>query len=172
MEKKQGVLTRYYAEDLYYSERGFPLITQYIEDDENVRGMLTVENYVKWYRMYIIRPDGTVEGRVNTACDHGEDKSWIDHAVIPYAFHETARNLGLVYDDITFAMVCERFVSDVLDGDWTKLAPFLPTAIEPDSCPVCGSKRFEKQHRPECPHYGHYDNFMGQKYDLIEKGTK
>lgn len=111
----------------YLSNRGKPLITQEIIyiNNEPV-DTLTMENYEKWYSMYIIRKDGYVEERFNTLTDDGDDTCWIDHAVVPYAFHETAKNLGLCYDSRTFAMVCERFVEDVLDGDWTKLSDYLP----------------------------------------------
>lgn len=42
---------------LYYSDRGIPLITlQTIED----KPILTVENYEKWYRLFLLHPDGKV----------------------------------------------------------------------------------------------------------------
>jgi hypothetical protein len=115
------------SEVKYQSERGHALVTQNLHSDMdgNPVGMLTVEDYCKWYRAYIIRPDGTVEGIHEMVCDDRDEYGWRDHAIIPYAFHETAKNLGLEYDDKTFAKVCERFVEDILD-DWTTLYNYLP----------------------------------------------
>lgn len=113
----------------YFSERNLPLVTQHLidYDDGDIRPMLTVENYEKWYQMYVIHPDGTVEPRFETLTNDGDTTAWIDHAVIPSAFHETAANLGYRYDNKTFAMVCERFVEDILDDDWSKLTKYLPS---------------------------------------------
>jgi len=115
-------------EPKYFSDRGIPLVTQHLltDNDGNPVAMLTVEDYCKWYKMFIIHPDGTVEPRVGVEIPSDpHEYGWIDHAIKPWAFHETAKNLGLVYDNRTFAMVCERFVEDIVD-DWTKLAPYLP----------------------------------------------
>lgn len=111
----------------YYSERGFPLITQSVLDsNDESNGMLTVENYDKWYRMYAITREGEVKPVGHE--DWVESRlglTWVDHAVSPECFHLTARKLGLEYDDRTFAMVCERFVTDYLE-DWSQLARHLP----------------------------------------------
>lgn len=123
-----GTISPIFEEPQYFSERGLPLITQYITDfNEQPHDMLTMENYEKWYYMHIIRKDGTVE-RISQAVipDDPHDYGWIDHAVKPYAFHKTAMGLGLKYDNRTFALVCERFVEDALDGDWSKLCRYLP----------------------------------------------
>lgn len=120
-----GSISPIYGEPTYFSERGIPLITQWFEDeDEVVKPILTMENYEKWYSMYIIYPNGIVEKvppSLEDTCD-----TWYDHAVYPEYFHGTAKRLGCTYDNRTFAMVCERFVEDVLDGDWTVLHDYLP----------------------------------------------
>lgn len=129
MENKNygGTLTRLYGEPKYFSKRGLPLITQNINPDgEGPRGMLTMENYDKWYHMYVIHADGTVEERYKTITPDDDEYCWRNHAIVPYAFHTTAVALGLEYDSRTFAMVCERFVEDFLEGDWTELSKYLP----------------------------------------------
>lgn len=42
---------------MFVSERGIALITQ-----TNETRMLTAEDYMKWYNLYIIETDGTVKG--------------------------------------------------------------------------------------------------------------
>lgn len=132
-EKKclEGIYNRIkdLPDEKYYSERGFPLITQSIFDgNEESNGMLTVENYDKWYRLYVITRDGEVKpvGHEDLV-ESRQGLTWIDHVVSPESFYLTAKKLGLEYDDRTFAMVCERFVSDYLE-DWTKLAHHLPVS--------------------------------------------
>ena len=118
----------------YFSERGIPLITQQLEEDVdgNLLPTLTVENHNKWYAMYIIHPDDTVEKRWQVEADdkNENDIGWYDHAVIPRLFHETAVNLKCTYDDRTFALVCERFVEDGF-ADWTTLYKYLPNDGKP-----------------------------------------
>lgn len=111
----------------YYSERGFPLITQSFLDSSNKsKGMLTVENYDKWYQLYRITREGEVKPiDYRDMIESRTGLTWVDHAVSPEAFHLTAQKLDLEYDDRTFAMVCERFVTDYLE-DWSKLAYHLP----------------------------------------------
>lgn len=121
----QGLISPLYGEPTYFSERGLPLITQWFEDeDDKINPVLTMENYVKWYSMYIIYPNGKVE-RVPPSLEDTCD-TWYDHAVYPSYFHLIAERFGCTYDNRTFALVCERFVEDVLDGNWTALSEYLP----------------------------------------------
>jgi hypothetical protein len=131
MEKRRGTIIVEPSNPLYFSERGFPLITQFIYDyDDNSKGMLTVENYDKWYKLYMITRDGEVKPvKHEDNVESSLGLTWVDHAVSPESFHLTAKKLGLDYDDRTFAMVCERFVTDWLE-DWSKLAYHLPKMEE------------------------------------------
>jgi hypothetical protein len=103
----------------FMSERGIPLITQ----KPNLP-MLTAEDYMKWYNIYKVNPDGSVESIPwnNEILRDG----WRDHCITPDAFHRLAKSLGLGYDHKTMATVCERFVIDHLDWDWTKLSVYMP----------------------------------------------
>jgi len=123
--KYKGLISPLYDEPIYFSERGIPLITQWFEDDvEAFNPILTLENYEKWYSMYIIYPNGKVE-QVSPSLDDTYD-TWMGHAVYPSYFHLVAKRLGCTYDNRTFALVCERFVEDVLEGNWTSLHQYLP----------------------------------------------
>ncbi|AMO35323.1 hypothetical protein [Lysinibacillus sphaericus] len=123
----RGLISPLYEEPVYFSERGIPLLSQYFEDvneNELMKPLLTMENYEKWYSMYIIYPDGKVEKFSSSTKENCD--TWYDHAVYPSYFHLIAKRLGCTYDNRTFALVCERFVEDVLDGDWTALHNYLP----------------------------------------------
>lgn len=120
-----GLISPLYGEPIFFSERGIPLITQCLEEaDEGLKPVLTMENYEKWYCMYIIYPNRKVE-KVTPSLEDTCD-TWYDHAVYPSYFHLTATRLGCIYDNRTFALVCERFVEDVLDGKWKALSEYLP----------------------------------------------
>ena len=121
-------------EDINFrSDRGLPLITQNVlefqfDDDRYKRvPILTMENHNKWYTMWVIHPDDTVTSLYEAKEeDYLNEDTWFDHCIIPKYFHNVARKLGYTYDSLTFALVCERFVADKLDDDWSRLAPYLP----------------------------------------------
>jgi hypothetical protein len=123
----------------YLSKRGIPLVTQYITGwsaDGEPKPHLTVENYEKWYGAYIIRPDNTIEeltfGDFEGAIEGPDTR---DHCINPSSFHATAKKLNVLYDDRTFALVCERWVEDYLDGDWTKPHKYLPRELNKNKEP-------------------------------------
>lgn len=122
---KPGMISPILEEPKYVSERNMPLVTQYIGDEE-LCAHLTVENYMKWYSVYLIHANGIVEEIIELE-DPNHGSYYKDHAFNPDSFHKTAVKLGARYDDRTFALVCERWVEDALDGDWRRLAKYLPT---------------------------------------------
>ncbi len=88
---------------MYVSNRDIPLITQQVSDVP----MLTAENYPKWYDLYLLLPDGTVETVSwdnETLCD-----GWRDHCIIPEYFVKLAEELGARYDEKTFEAVKEHY---------------------------------------------------------------
>jgi hypothetical protein len=112
---------------VYFSDRQIPLITQELITYDAITyfPMLTVENYEKWYKLFIINTDETVESLIDLD-EPNYGTSFVDHSFNPSAFHNTTKRLGLRYDNRTFAMICERWVEDALDDDWTKLHLYLP----------------------------------------------
>lgn len=115
----------------FTSNRNIKLITQEVND----KPMLTVENYMKWYDIFVIQINGEVVP-VNEITylkdieDHA-GRTWYDHCPTPAYFHEVSKRIGAEYDNETFSAVCVRFVEDILDDDWTKLADYMPQREEP-----------------------------------------
>ncbi|MFV1457664.1 hypothetical protein [Bacillus mycoides] len=71
--------------------------------------MLTVEDYCKWYDVFIIELDGTVTAVADIDTDID---GWIDHYMIPEYFKELAERLGAAYDDNTWKAVCGLYERD------------------------------------------------------------
>ena len=46
---------------VYLSNRGMPLVFNRKLDESHTLPTLTVENYMKWYDLYLVMPDGTVK---------------------------------------------------------------------------------------------------------------
>lgn len=113
----------------YFSKRNLPLITQY-----PVGRMLTAEDYLKWYELYVVDAETQTVQAVSFDETHLLD-GWRDHCIVPASFHALAQALGCTYDSATMAAVCQHFVTNHLDGDWTQLASYLPreTASQGDS---------------------------------------
>lgn len=71
----------------YYSERGIPLVFHGNPPDEGSM-ILTVENYLKWYHIYRIMPDGSVlacavnSETVSRKMGYG-GTTWSDHVPHP-----------------------------------------------------------------------------------------
>jgi hypothetical protein len=101
------------------SDRGIELVTQ-----RAYTSMLTVENYLKWYDLFVLHPNGKVE-TVSWENETLRD-GWRDHCIEPRAFHLLTKELGLSYDNETMAAVIKMFVVNYLDWDWTNLSEYLP----------------------------------------------
>lgn len=80
------------------SNRNIPLVTQTHE-----KRMLTVENYCKWYDLFLVETDGTVTAVSPEVIDIN---TWIDHYVVPEYFEELAVQLGAAYDEDTWKTIC------------------------------------------------------------------
>ena len=111
---------------MYKSNRDIELVTQslYLLEESEYEGILTVEKYNKWYKLFILDKEGNVTPIYNNEKDYINDL-WGDHVVYPDKFHELAKSMNLVYDDETFAMVCYMFVAYGIE-DWGKLKYYLP----------------------------------------------
>ncbi|WCS68110.1 hypothetical protein Goe26_01980 [Bacillus phage vB_BsuM-Goe26] len=72
----------------YVSEDGVPLLSQYTRDVP----VLTVQDYEKWYNLYLIMPDGEVK---TVDWEQKElREGWRDHCIIPYNMHKLALTNG------------------------------------------------------------------------------
>ena len=95
---------------MFVSERGIALITQ-----TNETRMLTAEDYMKWYNLYIIETDGTVKG----VEDDNEIlfEGWYDHCVRPDTFKKLAESLNASYAEKTWKAVIDMY-EEMTDSKW------------------------------------------------------
>lgn len=106
----------------YYSDRRIPLVFNYLPATCPV---LTVENYLKWYSLYAVKPDGTVRVVPYTEYSHLEDKFggmlWADHCLNPAAYEDIAEELNMLTDSNSQDMIAGRWTNDILDGRLAEL---------------------------------------------------
>jgi len=101
---------------LYYSNRGLPLV--FCEKEIPVdTGVVTVENYLKWYTLQVVLKDGTVE---ELNFPEMEDKPegeqcFVDHVPNPRAVEKMAHRLGLYIDPQSLDMMIGRWFFEVED---------------------------------------------------------
>lgn len=98
----------------YVSPRDLPLVFQ---DEPGDRPILTVENYVKWYTLYVVHPDGRVREADMTEED-GFRSAWRDHVPHPAACHAYARLKGWEWDENSLDMVYGRYAREVTEVGW------------------------------------------------------
>lgn len=102
----------------YYSDRGIPLVYNNAPDKQPV---LTVENYLKWYSLFLVNPDGSVEVLPYDRYRHLEGSDglpflWGDHVVYPPAYERICDELDLIFDGNSADIIAGRWINDVLDG--------------------------------------------------------
>ena len=97
---------------LYYSDRNIPLV---YHGDPPHAPLLTVENYLKWYSIHIIHPDGSVG-----VVEHNElvDDAWADHNFKPWVCHQISQALGYEWHDESLEMVIGRYVTECNEIPW------------------------------------------------------
>ena len=103
---------------LYFSERGFPLI--YWGPPPEGSGVLTVENYMKWYAIYAVMPDGTsrkVDHSEYADAERGKDGShtWSDHIPNPHMLDKIAAHLKMDWDEDSYDMIVGRYQREVMN---------------------------------------------------------
>ena len=92
----------------YYAPNGHPLLW-YGEIPEG--GIVTLENYWKWYRIYLIKKDGTVHDLDWWDYNIKEEfPMWTDHLVHPKLLERIAKHLG--------ACVCPQSI-EIAIGRWS-----------------------------------------------------
>lgn len=98
------------------SERGIRLITQ-----KASCSMLTVEDYLKWYDVYITNEQGEVTGVVRRNIDDKASEiyfeNWFDHCITPIGFLELAQELKAKVDQQSYTDVIARFIQNHYDKD-------------------------------------------------------
>ena len=96
------------------SERGIKLVTQ-----EPKCLMLTVEDYMKWYNLYIINEKGevTVVDSENKKVYEILSDNWFDHCITPIGFIAIAKELGAKVDKQSYKEVINRFIENYYEKD-------------------------------------------------------
>ena len=110
----------------HVSSRGIPLVYSGMPCD---RPVITVENYLKWYALYLVNPDYSV-----TVFDHYEqfyvqiDKEFMrttlvgDHCWNPSYILELEKRTGYILCNESVAMITGRWIRDHLDDGKLALA--------------------------------------------------
>ncbi len=92
----------------YLSSRGIPLV--YYGEPFNDAPILTVENYCKWYTLWLIMPDGTVKELEFPDDPPGfNDIPYMDHAPNPRLIQLFAREKDYCLCDQSFEMMIGRW---------------------------------------------------------------
>ncbi len=89
------------------SYRGIPLVRQ----EHSSAPILTVENYCKWYALWLITPDDHV-----SQVPFPED-GYCDHVPFPAAVQKLADRNGWLVDDQSMEMMVGRYMLEVRDEE-------------------------------------------------------
>lgn len=115
---------------VFFSERGFALFSPRRElwtwedmpDEAHLAPVLTVENYTKWYVLYLVHPDNRVEQVSFDQLNDFTDKSpYTDHAPNPVAVERLAAARGW--------NIAERAMECII-GRWISTRGWTATEIE------------------------------------------
>jgi hypothetical protein len=99
----------------YLSKRGLPLMVRYLPKVPTI----TVEDYGKWYDLYLVLPDGTA--RVYEFHEYEKHAnsfggtSWSDHVVNPAFVQYLSEWTGYEVDNRSFEVIVGRWVRQVED---------------------------------------------------------
>lgn len=100
---------------IYYSDRGMPLL--YMGAPLEVP-VLTLENYTKWYRIFMVMPDGSVtdiSDQVNEALSKYSDAQIRDHSYHPRLLYRLAEmNKGCV-DERAIEVAAGRWIIEATE---------------------------------------------------------
>jgi hypothetical protein len=107
---------------LHFSDRGLPLV--YVDPAPPERGVVTVENYLKWYSLYVVQPGGNVvkledlprAWEVSDILEHAATHSCFgDHVWHPGFVREWVQKLDLDLDERAFEMIAGRWATEFCD---------------------------------------------------------
>lgn len=98
------------------SPRGIPLICQ---DNSSDKVIITLENYLKWYDIYVVYPDNsiiTVPGNViDDICAKSSITLISDHCFRPYLLELVAEYYQGEVDSVSLEVAAGRWMFDVKD---------------------------------------------------------
>lgn len=94
---------------VFRSDRGFPLMYQEV----STTPVITLENYDKWYNIFVIQPDGTVEIVNPGLIDELNDGTlWVDHTFHPKLLLLIAKHYGGQVPPTTLEIAAGRWVME------------------------------------------------------------
>lgn len=99
----------------YVSERGHPLLYWRSSDHPLTKPVLTLENYLKWYSLYVIYPDDRVE-EVDYALYDGlmsPGTDWYDHVPNPQLLQRLCDKMDWGLDDTAEEVCLARYFTNV-----------------------------------------------------------
>jgi len=106
---------------LWFSDRGIPLV--YTGKTPKV-AVVTCENYLKWYGLDVVCPDGVVrklhDAHPDFNCIDQEveraavNPCWCDHTFHPGYVREIAEKLGFAVDEQALEMIAGRWAIETL----------------------------------------------------------
>jgi hypothetical protein len=101
----------------YHSKRGMLLL--WVQEPLDVP-VLTMENYVKWYYLHLIRPDGTVEELsfepLSDTSAHMSESPYCDHVPNPVVVQRLAHERNWHLDPNALEMIIGRWELEVRDN--------------------------------------------------------
>lgn len=100
------------------SHRDIPLVLQ---EAPSPNPLLTVENYCKWYDVFIVFPDGRVEIVDYNLFWDGPGTGWHDHVPNPKACLGVAAKLNVEWHGESFEMIVGRYMLEVQEDKFKKL---------------------------------------------------
>lgn len=107
----------------FYSERGMPLV-YWVKRPEYCYTVpvLTVENYCKWYNLYLVMPNGRVQQinftQLDDVCTTAESP-WCDHVPNPVVVERLAEASGWHLCSESIDMIRGRWAAEVLN-QWSE----------------------------------------------------
>ena len=108
LHKSEIFLTKY---RMLYSERGLPLVAY--GDYNGGCSVITVENYCKWYSLYLIMPGNEVKKVEFERLEDFHETEWYDHVPNPAYVLALARKYGYSIHDLPFEMIIGRYEREV-----------------------------------------------------------
>lgn len=94
---------------MYLSERGHTLVYW---TPPSSKPVLTVENYVKWYALHLVHPNGVVK-TIPFPDTSPEGSPFVDHVPNPVACQRLAAEKGWVWDENSLDMIWGRWRREV-----------------------------------------------------------
>ena len=117
--------------DVWFSDRGCPLITQPYAVVGVPDALITVERYQKWYNLFLIHADRTrpIE-KLDDCIDYPEFDGWYDHCPRPEALVKYCIENHLKMELQVYHAICCRYCHDISGVGIMFTSDFGPCNIE------------------------------------------